>query len=317
MSARPFVPTCSAGSSTCCWPSRAIRRCCSISTTSVRWAPNSIAGINRTRGLNENLAREITGAAYARRTQRLHPGRRHQLRQCADRMDACCRRATIPSMAANSRFNPRLHEPGAQKVLGKTYEDEGVEQGRAVLRDLAAHPATATHIADQARALFHRRCAARRRWSSGWQRSSSIPAAISRRSPGRWSRPTNPGRSRRPSSSVRANGSSAWCAPPASRKRIRRASPAGRRCSASRCGVLPRPRAIRTTKRPGSTAWDGGSTSPTISPSAWRARSIPRTSSRPCSASSVSAEVKQAVGRAESRQQALALLFMSAEFQRR
>jgi uncharacterized protein (DUF1800 family) len=33
--------------------------------------------------------------------------------------------------------------------------------------------------------------------------------------------------------------------------------------------------------------------------------------------SSVSPEVKQAVGRAESRQQALALLFMSAEFQRR
>jgi uncharacterized protein (DUF1800 family) len=34
-------------------------------------------------------------------------------------------------------------------------------------------------------------------------------------------------------------------------------------------------------------------------------------------ASSVSAEVKQAVGRAESRQQALVLLFMSADFQRR
>jgi uncharacterized protein (DUF1800 family) len=33
--------------------------------------------------------------------------------------------------------------------------------------------------------------------------------------------------------------------------------------------------------------------------------------------SQVSPEVKQAVGRAESRQQALALLFMSAEFQRR
>ena len=33
--------------------------------------------------------------------------------------------------------------------------------------------------------------------------------------------------------------------------------------------------------------------------------------------SSVSSEVKQAVGRAESRQQALVLLFMSAEFQRR
>jgi uncharacterized protein (DUF1800 family) len=34
-------------------------------------------------------------------------------------------------------------------------------------------------------------------------------------------------------------------------------------------------------------------------------------------ASSVSAEAKRAVGRAESRQQALALLFMSSEFQRR
>ena len=33
--------------------------------------------------------------------------------------------------------------------------------------------------------------------------------------------------------------------------------------------------------------------------------------------SQVSPEVKQAVGRAESRQQALVLLFMSAEFQRR
>jgi uncharacterized protein (DUF1800 family) len=33
--------------------------------------------------------------------------------------------------------------------------------------------------------------------------------------------------------------------------------------------------------------------------------------------SCVSSDVKQAIGRAESRQQALALLFMSAEFQRR
>jgi len=44
-------------------------------------------------------------------------------------------------------FNPRLHEPGGQTVLGKRYEQEDAEQGRAVLRDLAAHPATATHVA--------------------------------------------------------------------------------------------------------------------------------------------------------------------------
>jgi uncharacterized protein (DUF1800 family) len=32
-------------------------------------------------------------------------------------------------------------------VLGRRYPDNGVEQGRAVLRDLARHPATARHIA--------------------------------------------------------------------------------------------------------------------------------------------------------------------------
>jgi uncharacterized protein (DUF1800 family) len=40
-----------------------------------------------------------------------------------------------------------MHEPGAQTVLGKSYRDTGVEQGRAVLTDLARHPATAKHIA--------------------------------------------------------------------------------------------------------------------------------------------------------------------------
>ena len=44
-------------------------------------------------------------------------------------------------------FNRRLHEPGAQTVFGKTYTDAGVEQGRAVLNDLARHPATAEHVA--------------------------------------------------------------------------------------------------------------------------------------------------------------------------
>ena len=34
-------------------------------------------------------------------------------------------------------------------MLGKVYADEGVEQGRAALRDFAAHPATAHHLADK------------------------------------------------------------------------------------------------------------------------------------------------------------------------
>ncbi|MFT3752582.1 MAG: DUF1800 family protein [Paludibacter sp.] len=44
-------------------------------------------------------------------------------------------------------FREALHEPGKQTVLGKAYRQDGIEQPRAVLRDLARHPATAQHIA--------------------------------------------------------------------------------------------------------------------------------------------------------------------------
>jgi uncharacterized protein (DUF1800 family) len=46
-------------------------------------------------------------------------------------------------------FNPNVHEPGAQTVIGKVYRRGGVEQGRAVLADLARHPATARHVAEK------------------------------------------------------------------------------------------------------------------------------------------------------------------------
>jgi uncharacterized protein (DUF1800 family) len=39
------------------------------------------------------------------------------------------------------------HDPGPKTILGKTYAEDGMAQGEAMLRDLAAHPATATHIA--------------------------------------------------------------------------------------------------------------------------------------------------------------------------
>ncbi len=43
-------------------------------------------------------------------------------------------------------FRAAAHEPGARTVLGKRYAEGGVEQGRAVLADLARHPATARHL---------------------------------------------------------------------------------------------------------------------------------------------------------------------------
>jgi uncharacterized protein (DUF1800 family) len=44
-------------------------------------------------------------------------------------------------------FRDNLHEPGAKTFLGKTYYEEGQRQGEAVLADLARHPATARFIA--------------------------------------------------------------------------------------------------------------------------------------------------------------------------
>jgi len=44
-------------------------------------------------------------------------------------------------------FRPALHEPGGKTILGKRYTEDGMGQGQAVLRDLAAQPATAQHLA--------------------------------------------------------------------------------------------------------------------------------------------------------------------------
>ena len=44
-------------------------------------------------------------------------------------------------------FNARTHEPGPQTVVGKTYAQGGMDQGKAILKDLCRHPATARHIA--------------------------------------------------------------------------------------------------------------------------------------------------------------------------
>jgi uncharacterized protein (DUF1800 family) len=44
-------------------------------------------------------------------------------------------------------FRAPMHEPGTHVVMGKRYPDSGYDQGVAVLRDLAARPATARFIA--------------------------------------------------------------------------------------------------------------------------------------------------------------------------
>ncbi|MCC8942960.1 hypothetical protein CI1B_83790 [Bradyrhizobium ivorense] len=108
--------------------------------------PDSRAGINRKRGLNENLAREImelhtlgVGGGYTQ-----------------DDVTALARVITGWTFAGRQGqlgapgsfvFNANAHQPGPQQVLGKTYSQNGVAQGEAVLADIARHPSTAKFIA--------------------------------------------------------------------------------------------------------------------------------------------------------------------------
>lgn len=108
--------------------------------------PNSKAGQNGKRGLNENLAREImelhtlgVGGGYSQADvtslARIITGWTYVGREG---------RLGAPGTFA---FNANAHELGPQQLLGKTYEDIGVSQGEAALADIARHPSTAKFIA--------------------------------------------------------------------------------------------------------------------------------------------------------------------------
>ena len=108
--------------------------------------PDSVAGINRDRGLNENLAREIL---------ELHTLGVRTVYGQADVTSfakiltgwTILPTLTNPDHGGEFAFLRRAHEPGPQTVIGNAYADTGVEQGRVVLADLARHPATARHVA--------------------------------------------------------------------------------------------------------------------------------------------------------------------------
>ncbi|MEO8064013.1 MAG: DUF1800 domain-containing protein [Pseudomonadota bacterium] len=44
-------------------------------------------------------------------------------------------------------FREAFHEPGAKRLLGRSYSDDGVRQGEAILTDVALRPQTARHLA--------------------------------------------------------------------------------------------------------------------------------------------------------------------------
>jgi uncharacterized protein (DUF1800 family) len=108
--------------------------------------PDSIAGMRRNKGINENLGRELLEL--------------HTLG-----VDGGYTQADVTDLAriltgwsitrfdhpdpGSFHFYPELHEPGSKTLLGKTYGEAGLAEGEAALHDLAQHPATARHVAVQ------------------------------------------------------------------------------------------------------------------------------------------------------------------------
>jgi uncharacterized protein (DUF1800 family) len=109
---------------------------------------------NRKIGLNENLAREI---------MELHTLGVRTVYNQADVTEFAramtgwtvsglgrgpgARFTGADGPAGDFVFAAPLHEPGARMIMGKRYGQQGEHQAQAVLDDLAVHPATATHLA--------------------------------------------------------------------------------------------------------------------------------------------------------------------------
>ena len=120
--------------------------------------PNSQAGRNRNRGLNENLAREILelhtlgvdgGYTQADVTSfaKIITGWTVTDQRMVSGQQAKAKGRAFEIEPGQFAFMPQRHEPGDQTVLGKRYADRGLATGEEVLGDLARHPSTARHIA--------------------------------------------------------------------------------------------------------------------------------------------------------------------------
>src|SRR5437879_10403713 len=108
--------------------------------------PDSRAGQNRKRGLNENLAREIMELHTLGVSGGYSQDDVTSLARIITGWTFAGRQAQLGT-PGGFVFNANAHQPGAQRLLGKVYEDNGVAQGEAALADIARHPSTAKFIA--------------------------------------------------------------------------------------------------------------------------------------------------------------------------
>ena len=108
--------------------------------------PNSLAGHKNRAGLNENLARETlelhtmgVGSGYTQADVT-------QLAYILTGWTIVGREGKLGE-PGSFVFNPSAHEPLAATLRGRLYVQDGIAQGEAALADLAREPATADHLA--------------------------------------------------------------------------------------------------------------------------------------------------------------------------
>lgn len=273
---------------------------------------NSQAGLRRGKGLNENLAREIlelhTLGVRSGYTQ-------DDVTTFAKVITGWTVRPARQEQGGVFEFNPRMHEPGSQTVLGRSYPEGGIDQGRAVLADLARHPSTAEHIAVKLARHFvadeppHELVAS---LADAFRRSNGDLMALTRAlidSPQAWTETRS--KLKRPDEWITA----AW--------RVTGLAPNDARPLVNTLNLLgeplwrpPAPKGFDDVEA----AWvDGLAQRLDIANQlARRAAAIdPKQLVESALGPLASADTRQAVARAESRPQAVALLLMAPEFQRR
>ncbi|MEH6550580.1 MAG: DUF1800 domain-containing protein [Pseudomonadales bacterium] len=109
--------------------------------------PHSRMGKKKGGGLNENLAREILELHTLGVDGGYDLDDIQQLAMAISGWSVSRGRDKEPQQGFI--FRQYGHEPGKREILGTSYSQQGVKQGQAVLRDLAKHPSTARFISQK------------------------------------------------------------------------------------------------------------------------------------------------------------------------
>src|SRR5262245_29507338 len=289
-------------------------------------SPDSIAGLRQKRGLNENLAREIlelhtlgvrsvyTQEDVTRFANVITGWTRVPFRQ--DAALASGQRDDSSARGGEFEFNARMHQPGSQSVIGRIYPDTGVEQGRAVLAALARHPATAQHVATKLARHFvadEPPPALVERLSKRFLATQGDLKAVSKElatAPEAWEAPR--AKLKRPGEWIIGTLRAVSVTPPDIGPMMQAHNLLGE--------PLWRPSAPKGFPDESAPWLDGLAQRLDIANQFARragGEADPREVFEETLAALASTETRQAIARAESRPQALALLFMAPEFQRR